>query len=109
MNLMMKENQNEEVHSRREFFKKAARSILPAIAVIALANSPVLAKASEVAMGCDSYCSGTCKGACSTTCTGTCKAGCGGCGSTCAGKCQGKCDGVCRSSCYNNCQSGSNK
>lgn len=75
----MKENKKEEVHSRREFFKKAAKSILPAIAVIALANSPVLAKASEVAMGCNN--------GCTTTCSGKCKGACSSCSAGCAATC----------------------
>lgn len=73
---------NEELQSRREFFKKAAKSALPMIAAVALANAPAMLNAAEVApSGCTRYgcglctngCSGGCKGGCNTTCSGGCK------------------------------------
>ncbi len=89
----MKQNKNEELQSRRQFFKKAAKSALPILGAIALANMPMIAKASETAMGCSS--------GCYTGCSNTCKGGCSyGCGSTCSGKCIGSCSATCMNSCY---------
>ena len=36
---------NEELQSRREFFKKAAKGALPIIAAVALASAPAVAEA----------------------------------------------------------------
>lgn len=100
---MKKSKKNEELQSRREFFKKAAKGALPILGAIALANMPLLSKASEeVPMGCRGNCSYGCGGACSTSCSGGCKGGCGGacsysCQNTCKGSCQGSCRGGCSS------------
>lgn len=104
---MKKSKKNEELQSRREFFKKAAKSALPILGAIVLASSPVLVQAVEKAptgctgtcvggcyggcKGCSTTCSGTCSGSCShtcsTTCSGTCSGGCKGCSTTCTGGC----------------------
>ncbi len=103
----MKENKNKELQSRRDFFKKAAKSALPIIGAIALAGAPGIVKAaSEEAtscqFGCSYSCSGSCGGACSYSCQNTCSGGCQGrctmvCASGCSGSCQGRCSGSCRS------------
>lgn len=91
---MEKKNRNEELQSRREFFKKAAKGALPILGAVALANMPLLSKATETEMECNctsctASCSGTCTG-CSGGCQGTCKGGCyGSCSGTCKGGCQG--------------------
>lgn len=77
----MKSKKNEELKSRRDFFKKAAKSALPILGAIVLTSSPLISSASNVANGCSRYgcgvctggCSGACKGGCYTTCTGGCK------------------------------------
>ena len=88
---MEKNKKNEELQSRREFFKKAAKSALPILGAIVLAGTPTIAKAVEKApMGCTGTCYGGCYGGCkgcSTTCTGTCSHGCRGCSTTCTGGC----------------------
>ncbi len=88
---MKKNKNNEELQSRREFFKKAAKGALPILGAIVLANAPVIAQAAEKApMGCTGTCYGLCYGGCkgcSTTCTGTCSHGCRGCSTTCTGGC----------------------
>ena len=90
---IMKQNKNEELQSRRQFFKKAAKNALPILGAITLANMPMIAKAGETAMGCSS--------GCYTECSNTCKGGCHyGCGSTCSGKCIGSCNATCMNSCY---------
>lgn len=78
----MKENEKkEELHSRREFFKKTAKGILPILGAVVLANIPTVMSASETPMGCKygctavcstSACQGTCQGGCRFTCTSGC-------------------------------------
>lgn len=94
---MEKKIQNEELQSRREFFKKAAKATLPVVAAIALVGSPIIANADEVKTGCDNSCSTSCKGDCKGSCQTNCATD--GCGSTCSGKCRGKCDSLCQDSC----------
>ncbi|MBQ7711252.1 MAG: Cys-Xaa-Xaa-Xaa repeat radical SAM target protein [Bacteroidales bacterium] len=90
---MKEKKQNEELQSRREFFKESAKKALPIIGAIALANSPIFAQpVTGIPMGCmDNTCSGGCKG----TCDSTCKGGCTGCDGTCKGGCDGSCKGNC--------------
>ena len=56
---MEKRKKNEELQSRREFFKKAAKSALPILGAIVLAGAPLISKA-EQPMGCNYGCSGAC-------------------------------------------------
>ena len=44
---MDKKKRNEEIQSRREFFKNAAKGTLPILGAIILSNIPIAAKASE--------------------------------------------------------------
>lgn len=95
---MEKKMNNEELQSRREFFKKAAKGALPILGAIALAN-PVIAKAAEAdpsgcgfnscGYSCSGTCSGTCGGSCGMGCSGGCKGGCGGCRGACQASCSG--------------------
>lgn len=85
---MKKQNENEELQSRREFFKEAAKKALPVIGAIALVSSPIIAQAAiKEPMGCENSCSGSCKG------------GCSGCSGSCSGSCSGGCLGSCSGSC----------
>ena len=72
---------NEELQSRREFFKNAAKGALPILGAVLLANVPVISQAAEDPMGCNygctrvcsgSLCQGTCQGGCRFTCTHGC-------------------------------------
>lgn len=95
-----KQQKNEELKSRREFFKEAAKKALPLISAIALASSPVLAKAREMeAMGCNNGCTGYCDG----TCTSACSRLCNSCQSNCTGSCKWSCQVQCRDNCYTAC------
>ncbi len=85
----MKSKKNEELKSRRDFFKKAAKSALPIIGAVVLASSPLVSKAAT-AMGCD-Y---TCKTSCANDCYGSCRYACK---STCSGTCSGSCKTSCSS------------
>lgn len=95
----MKKDKNEELQSRREFFKNAAKSVLPILGAIVLAGNPALAKAEEFATGCKYGCSTgcytACSGSCRSGCDGTCKNSCYGCKYTCEGTCKNSCAGTC--------------
>lgn len=80
----------QELQSRRDFFKKAAKGVLPILGAVVLASAPSIVKAAEkVSMECDT-CKGTCKGDCSYGCQGSCRGGCStGCGGGCTGTCYG--------------------
>lgn len=93
---MDKKTQNEELQSRREFFKKAAKSALPILGAIVLANAPAIVNAAEETMGCSNSCyrgcASTCSGRCQTTCNVSCTNHCrDNCGATCKYTCSGKC------------------
>lgn len=100
---IMKQNEkNEELQSRREFFKKAAKGALPILGAIALAGAPGIVKAAEEAMDCNYSCSYSCSNSCRGNCYGGCSGSCGGacsysCQNTCKGSCQGRCSGGCSS------------
>lgn len=92
---MEKTNKNEELQSRREFFKKAAKGALPILTAVALASAPDILRATEKdPMGC-SY--GSCIMNCSDNCYTMCRGNCKG---TCTGSCIGTCKGSCSGSCY---------
>ena len=95
--VMNKNGKNEELQSRREFFKKAAKGALPILGAIVLANTPVIANAAEESpMGCNNTCyrgcASRCTGRCQTTCNVSCQNHCHDkCGATCKYTCSGKC------------------
>lgn len=93
---MEKKMNNEELQSRREFFKKAAKAAIPVVGAVILANAPSIVKASE-STSCDYTCSYSCEGKCVRTCTGcdrSCKDGCyHGCQGSCDNSCSGSCKG----------------
>ena len=97
---MHNNKKNEELQSRREFFKKAAKGALPILGAIVLASNPAIMGATETVgsrMGCTS-----CSGTCTVTCGGNCKNGCTGtCTVTCGGSCKNGCTGTCKVSCGN--------
>lgn len=83
----MKNKNQENLQSRREFFKNAAKVALPVIGAVALASLPIIK--TEAATGCSS-----------TSCTG-------GCIGSCKGSCSGWCKGQCKENCYVSCEGGS--
>ncbi len=86
----MKTKKNEELQSRREFFKKAAKGALPILGAVVLAGTPSILNATENSpMGC-SY------DGCSYTCN-----------TSCARECRGTCNALCMNSCYKSCNGGS--
>ena len=95
---MEKNEKNEELQSRREFFKRAAKGALPILGAIALASSPAIVKAAEETMDCNYSCSNSCRGTCYGRCSGSCGGACSySCQNTCKGACQGRCSGGCSS------------
>ena len=89
--------------TRREFFKSAAKSALPILAGVILANVPIFSKATNP-MSCEYACSGGCMngcGGCASTCMGECTWTCQG---TCEKFCVQSCDGSCKTNCYGTCK-----
>lgn len=104
---MEDKKEKEELQSRREFFKKAARNALPILGAIILASNPITLNAEELddplgcQWGCSSGCKGSCGRACSTGCTNSCAGSCSGaCKGGCSGNCKGSCSFGCRGSSY---------
>lgn len=76
---MHNKKKNEELQSRREFFKRAAKSALPIVAAVALSSVPAIADAvNSNACTCAS-CVGGCGTACYHGCAVGCSGGCTGC------------------------------
>lgn len=90
---MDKSQKSEELQSRRQFFKKAAKSALPILGTIALVGAPVVMKAAaETPMGCEYSCLAMCADNCSGRCEGTCTSSCNrGCATYCNGGCSNTC------------------
>lgn len=86
---MSNKKQNEELQSRREFFKKAAKAALPVVGAVVMTSLPSSIFATNTT-GCNG-CSSTCTGSCVGSCTGGCMGGCSG---SCSGSCRGKVSSV---------------
>ena len=108
---MDNKKKNEELQSRRDFFKKTKKSVLPILGAVVLASVPTLVKAEEEPMGCKYGCAGACYYncyGCSHTCTMGCADSCnyncrGGCKGACLMTCEGSCRGTCTGSCSGGC------
>ena len=100
---MEKKEKNEEIQSRREFFKNAVKKALPFIGAVALTSNPLLAKDVEdnEPSGCDFGCTGGCSGSCGRACSSGCSGSCAG---SCSGECKGYCQGSCKGSCSGSCR-----
>jgi len=88
---MKQTKKNEELQSRREFFKNAAKSTLPILAVAAFGPALLSCEKDD-----DDDDDGGCKKGCSGSCEGSCAGGCGG-------GCSGDCDDGCTADCWNGC------
>ena len=88
---MSNKKQNEELQSRREFFKKAAKAALPVVGAVVLSSLPNIMQAAETGCGysCTNSCYGSCGSGCGFGCSGSCKGGCGGCKGVCRSSCTG--------------------
>lgn len=98
----MKKQNDDELQSRREFFRNAAKAALPILGAIVLSNVPMLSQAQneETELGCDWMCTGGCKGGCGRVCSV-------GCTNSCSGSCDGACKGGCYGSCKGTCSGSS--
>lgn len=85
---MKKSNSNEEILSRREFFKKAAKTALPIFGAIV---------AGSILSSCEPYEGTVSCGDCTATCEGGCS---GDCDNGCSGDCWNACTDLCLISCY---------
>lgn len=91
------------LQTRREFFKKAAKTVLPILGSIMLASAPTIVKAKESApQWCRYGCAGFCAGQCYASCMGGCYGSCVGCVGFCKVQCIG-CTGSCQGTCINSC------
>ena len=98
--ITMAKNKNEEFQSRRDFFKKAGKGILPVLGIMMLSNIPSIVTAAEkTPSGCDTNCQNGCAQDCFTGCEGKCA-------DHCAHSCSENCVGSCRGRCINSCQGG---
>jgi hypothetical protein len=100
----MKRNvKRDELQSRREFFKKAAKGVLPILSAIVLTSTPAILKAKDAApQWCRFGCAGYCSNQCYSTCIGGCYVGCTGCVAFCKQQCIG-CTGTCHATCLKSC------
>ena len=96
---MSNSKKNEELQSRREFFKQAAKAALPVIGAAIMASVPF---AQANAMGCNYACTGNCYGGCDGVCGGNCI---NTCSNSCSNYCTG-CRNTCSNGCYNTCTGG---
>lgn len=87
----------EELQTRREFFKKAAKGVLPIIAGMTLTGCETFLMAFGERLS--SYSGG---GGYSESSGGYSESS--GCGYTCSGGCSGGCDGSCRWGCETTCK-----
>lgn len=58
----MNKSRKDEVQSRRDFFKKAAKGVLPILGAAMLMNVPQVLRATESQCDCSGTCIGSCKG-----------------------------------------------
>lgn len=79
------QNKKEELQSRREFFKKAAKAALPVVGAVVASQLPFVSANASESMTCNNWCT-----SCTGTCAGVCK---GACARSCSGSCSGACKG----------------
>ena len=111
----MKTNKNEELQSRREFFKSAAKAALPVLGAMIVASTPVLSASAAYCSGCKNDCTNGCRNGCHRSCGSSCGQGCRGTShaygprgcetcktycSSCTGQCSGTCAGNCSVTSY---------
>ena len=87
---MHNNKKNEELQSRREFFKSAAKGALPILAFGILGPSVLTSCEKD-----DDDDDKSCRGGCADTCISTCDVDCGSsCHDFCANGCSGGCSGT---------------
>ena len=102
---MKKMNNSEDIISRRAFFKKAAKGVLPILGLTILGSTLISCDKDEDgnSNGCDDCfdsCSDSCFTGCKTSCDASCSTGCkGSCTTGCQYTCKTTCSRQCRSGC----------
>lgn len=103
---------NDELMSRRRFFKKAAKGLLPMLGAFVAAPTILTSMTSCSKDGCDGCedicmdnCFDTCAGSCFTSCSGSStKSTCSNCANDCSSSCKETCHGSCENTCSNSCE-----
>lgn len=86
---------NEDIQSRREFFKEAAKKALPVVGAIVLASSPSVAQMVQLSPSdCNTGCTGGCRTGCEEGCSHNCN-------TTCKDTCKDHCNTTCKGSATN--------
>lgn len=120
---MKKNAKHNELQSRREFFKKAAKGVLPMLG--AFVAGPTVIMSTLISCGpddcdgceaaCRDNCSDSCKGDCYTSCSSSSAGGdCSDCSSSCSASstnstcssCANDCSSSCKDTCQENCSDG---
>ena len=108
--MKIRNNGNEELQTRREFFKKTAKSVLPIMGVVAFGPAYLTSCGGDGENGVisdggdsDGGCS-ACTGLCTISCGNACKANAWWEPASCPGTCKNACFDKCNTSCI-----GSNK
>lgn len=96
---------NNELSNRRDFFKKAARKILPLLGAITV--GPILLSSCETSEpsggnnnSSSSSGSSRCGGLCTFNCRNECRLNAVWAPTSCNGNCKGACYSTCKTSCY---------
>lgn len=92
LKIVTKMKKNEEIQTRREFFKSAAKGALPILAFTMLGSTLLIGCSKD---GCDD-----CVDSCSDSCVTGCKSGCS---ASCSGACKGSCKTLCTGACKGTC------
>ena len=104
-----KQHMNKNIQSRRDFFKNAAKRILPILASITTIASIPVKTLAKPHFGCGWSCLYSCAGSCLNLCPMSCVNQCAiMCGNGCSGGCQDTCSQGC-SSCVAQCRLGCGK
>lgn len=92
-----KNNKRKELLSRRSFFRRISKSVLPVVGAVIFSNLPAPGNALvREFYDCRGNCEITCRGQCYQTCTGRC---CNSCWETCILACRDSCNDSCKDGC----------
>ena len=94
---MNKQNNQDKLQSRRQFFKKTASFVIPMMGIVATGGLGTLL--SSCSKEDDPYCN-TCSNGCSTQCSNDCSTACG---DSCRVNCSRSCHRDCKGGCVGNC------